>query len=122
MVITKNENNKEIEKIIGYIIIDDVRLSLTINEYDEENLKKYKSYINNTASYLLRYIYVNENYRMDGILEEIFDKVSHSLPHTSIIWYRKTGLKNEDLVNQIGGFVLLPYDIDNDIYIFSYLC
>ena len=122
VIITQNEYDKEIEKIIGYIIIDDVRLSLTINEYDNENLNRYKSNINNTPSYLLREIYINENYREEGILEELFDKVSHSLPHTSIIWYKETELRNKDLIKQIGGFVSLPYGIDDDIYVFSYLC
>ena len=116
---------KEVKKdvIVGYIAIEDSPFNLISTENDSEEIKDYKNKFNNIPSFLLRKIYFTEEYRYRGDLENLFDKVVSELPFKSIVWYRPSIMGNGvGLIEQIGGFNPIPYNIEPNVLIFSLQC
>lgn len=117
---------KECDKddiIIGYIAIEKTPFHLLPTKNDNEAIKDYKNKFNKIQSFLLRKIYITEEYRYTGKLESLFDNVVSKLPFKSIVWCRPSHMgEHSSLVEQIGGFNSIPYNIDSNVLIFSLQC
>ena len=121
--VLKYEGGEKEDVIVGYIAIEDSPFNLISTENDSEEIKDYKNKFNNIPSFLLRKIYFTEEYRYRGDLENLFYKVVSELPFKSIVWYRPSIMGNGvGLIEQIGGFNPIPYNIEPNVLIFSLQC
>ena len=107
-------------EIVGYIGIENNPLKLSLNEDDEDAIKKYKEMINNINSFYLRKIEINGEH-IDK-LKTLFEKTIYNLPYYSILWSRPSIWDIDGLIDKIGEFLPLAYNIDNSTYIFSLHC
>ena len=107
-------------EIVGYIGIENISLNLPFNEDDEDAIKTYKEMINNINSFYLRKIEINSEH-IDK-LKILFEKTIYRLPFYSILWSKPSIWDISGLIDKIGEFQPLAYNIDNSTYIFSLHC
>ena len=101
-------------EIVGYITIQDRDINIPIKDSYTKEEQEYVKMLKSNKWYLIRKIFFKEEFKETGNLYNMFDYLVNILPKdcylwTNIYWDRKT-----HLIDYIGGFALLPYDICNN--------
>lgn len=102
-------------KIIGKIIFEDKPLRISknyINDKDE-NAKNWYNSLNRANSIYLRKIYFNEQERLSGELENMFDYVTLKVLRPDHLIWTIPAICGKDNIKQIGGFLEPMYSLPN---------